>query len=84
MCRRRFSPNAVASVCNGRVKISHDRRANTTGRTPYLFCGKPVIITDNHVFCGGNCIGRLFTDDEGGKYVIGPQHKGMIETNPSL
>ena len=54
MYRKRFDRNAVASACNGRVKISHDRRANTTGRTPYLFCGDPVIITDNNVFRNGN------------------------------
>lgn len=32
MCRRRFSPNAVASSDGDHVRISHDRRANTTGR----------------------------------------------------
>ena len=83
MCRKRFSRNAVASVCNGRVRISHDRRANTTGRTPYLFCGKRVIITDNNVFCNGNWIGRLFIDDHGNKCVIGPHNKGLIEEVPS-
>ena len=79
MCRRRFSPNAVASVCNGRVRISHDRRANTTGRTPYIFCGKSVIITDNKVFRDGNWIGHLFIDDHGNKYVLGPHDKGRID-----
>jgi hypothetical protein len=83
MCRRRFSPNAVASVCNGHVRISHDRRANTTGRTPYMFCGDPVIITDNNVFRNGNWIGNLFIDDHGQKYVLGPHNKGYIETIPS-
>ena len=32
MCRRRFSPNAVASSDGEHVRLSHDRRANTTGR----------------------------------------------------
>ena len=84
MCRKRFDRNAVASACSGRVKISHDRRANTTGRTPYLFCGDPVIITDNNVFRNGNWIGYLFIDDHGQKYVLGPRNKGYIETIPSL
>lgn len=79
MCRKRFDRNAVASACSGRVKISHDRRANTTGRTPYLFCGDPVIITDNNVFRNGNWIGYLFIDDYGNKYVLGPHNKGCIE-----
>lgn len=84
MCRKRFDRNAIASSDGQHTRVIHDRRANTTGRTPYLFCGKKVIITDNNVFCNGNWIGHLFIDDKGGKYVIGPQHKGMIETNPSL
>lgn len=77
--RRRFDLNAVASSDGTRVRISHDRKANTTGRTPYTFCGKSVIITDEHVFLEGRCIGKLFTDSEGSKYVIGPNHKGYIE-----
>ena len=32
MCRRRFSPSAVASSDGDHVRISHDRPANTTGR----------------------------------------------------
>ena len=32
MCRRRFSPSAVASSDGDHVRISHDCRANTTGR----------------------------------------------------
>ena len=78
MCRKRFSPNAVASVCNGHVRISHDRRANTTGRTPYMFCGKSVIITNNNVYCNGSWIGHLYIDENGQKYVYGPKNKGMI------
>ena len=30
--RRKFNPNAVASSDGDHVRISHDRRANTTGR----------------------------------------------------
>ena len=32
MCRRRFNPNAVASSDGDHTRISHDRRAGTTGR----------------------------------------------------
>lgn len=84
MCRRRFSPNAVASVCNGHVRISHDRRANATGRTPFVFCGKKVIITNNNVYCNGNWIGRLFIDQYGQKHVCGPKNKGLIEEIQAL
>lgn len=81
--RHRFNPNAIASVCNGRVRISHDRRANSTGRTPYTFCGKRVIITNNNVYCNGNWIGHLYIDENGQKYVDGPKNKGRInETHP--
>lgn len=83
MCRRRFSPNAVASSDGQHIRVSHDRRANTTGRTPYMFCGKRVIITDNNVFCNGNWIGHLYIDDYGNKYVLGPRNKGRIEEIPS-
>ena len=79
MCRKRFDRNAIASSDGSRVRLSHDRRANTTGRTPYLFCGDPVIITDNNVFRNGNWIGYLFIDDYGNKYVLGPHNKGCIE-----
>lgn len=82
--RHRFNPNAVAGSDGIRTRVSHDRRANTTGRTPYTFCGDPVIITDNNVFRNGNWIGYLFIDDCGQKYVLGPHNKGYIETNPSL
>lgn len=30
--RRRFSPNAVASSDGNHTRVSHDRKANTTGR----------------------------------------------------
>lgn len=33
MSRRRFSMNAVASSDGVHTRVSHDRRANTTGRT---------------------------------------------------
>ena len=82
--RPRFSKNAVASVCNGHVRISHDRRANTTGRTPYLFCGKKVIITNNDVFRDGYWIGHLFIDQHGQKHVYGPKNKGLIEEIQTL
>ena len=32
MCRRRFSLSAVASSDGTHIRISHDRKANTTGR----------------------------------------------------
>jgi len=83
MCRKRFDRNSVASSDGQHIRVSHDRRANTTGRTPYLFCGDPVIITDNNVFRNGNWIGNLFIDDHGQKYVLGPHNKGYIETIPS-
>ena len=79
MCRHKFNPSAIASSDGQHTRVSHDRRANTTGRTPYLFCGDPVIITDNNVFRNGNWIGYLFIDDYGNKYVIGPHNKGCIE-----
>lgn len=40
--RRRFNPNAVASSDGVHTRVSHDRRANTTGRTErkqYAKCG---------------------------------------------
>lgn len=77
--RRKFSPNAVASVCNGHMRISHDRRANTTGRTPYMFCGEKVIIVNDSIYRNGNWIGHLFIDDYGNKYVLGPHNKGRID-----
>ena len=37
--RRRFNPNAVASSDGIHCRISHDRKANTTGRkTKKTFC----------------------------------------------
>ena len=77
--RRRFNPSAVASVCNGHVRISHDRRANTTGRSNTTFCGKKVIITNSDVFRDGYWIGHLYVDEYGQKYVLGPHNKGRIE-----
>ena len=82
--RRRFSPNAVASSDGDHTKVSHDRRANTTGRTEYAFCGDPVIITQNGVYRRGNRIGWCFTDDYGNKYLIGPSNKGRIDKIVSL
>jgi len=79
MRKKRFSPNAVASSDGQHIRVSHDRRANTTGRTPYMFCGKKVIITNNDVFRNGYWIGHLFIDDYGNKYVLGPHNKGRIE-----
>lgn len=78
MCRRRFNPASVASSDGNHVHLLHDRRANTTGRTPYLFCGKKVIITNNDVFRNGYWIGHLYVDDYGNKYVLGPHNKGRI------
>jgi hypothetical protein len=40
--RRKFSPSAVASSDGIHTRVSHDRRAGTTGRTtrtPYVKCG---------------------------------------------
>ena len=40
--RRRFSLGAVASSDGIHTRVSHDRKANTTGRTtrtPYAKCG---------------------------------------------
>lgn len=79
MCRRRFSPNAVASSDGKHVRLSHDRRANATGRSNTTFCGKKVIITNNDVFRNGYWIGHLYIDDYGNKYVLGPHNKGRIE-----
>ena len=78
MCRRRFSPNAVASSDGQHIHILHDRRANTTGRSNTTFCGKKVIVTNNDVFRNGYWIGHLHIDENGQKYVYGPKNKGMI------
>lgn len=81
--RRRFSPSAVASSDGAHIRIKHDRRANTTGRTEYEFCGRPVIITNNSVYATdtGKWIGHLRTDDYGNKYVYGSLSKGCIMKN---
>jgi hypothetical protein len=78
--RRRFSPNSVASSDGDHTRVSHDRRANATGRSEYAFCGHKVIITNNNVFRDGNWIGHLYIDDHGQKYVYGPSNKGRIKT----
>lgn len=42
MNRRRFSLNAIASSDGTHTRVSHDRKAGTTGRTtrtPYVKCG---------------------------------------------
>lgn len=79
MCRRRFNPNAIASSDGQHIRVSHDRRANTTGRSNTTFCGKKVIITNNDVFRNGYWIGHLYVDKYGQKYVLGPRNKGRIE-----
>lgn len=80
MCRKRFDRRAIASSDGEHVRVIHDRRANTTGRTPYMFGGKPVIITGHYVFCNGINIGRIYTDKEGRKCVSGKANKGLITT----
>lgn len=75
--RRKFNPNAVASAVGSRIRVSHDRPANTTGRTSHAFCGEPIIISDGYVYRKGNCIGRAF-ETEYGLYLIGPRDKGFI------
>lgn len=82
MCKKRFDRNAVASSDGQHTRVSHDRRANTTGRTPYLFCGKPVIVSENNVFRDGKWIGRLHINSYGQKCVYGPLNKGRIEQIP--
>ena len=44
--RRRFDRSAVASSDGAHTRVSHDRRANATGRSCYTFCGHKVIITN--------------------------------------
>lgn len=80
MNRRRFSLNAVASSDGTHLRVSHDRRANTTGRTDYTFCGKEVIITNDSVYAKstGRWLGYLYVDEHGIKYVFGPQNKGQL------
>lgn len=81
--RTRFSVNAVASSDGAHVRVRHDRRANTTGRTDYMFCGKPVVITAGSVFdkATGKWLGHLYINDYGDKYVRGPLNKGRLLTN---
>ena len=81
--RKRFDLNAVASSDGARTRISHDRRANTTGRTPYTFCGKEVIINCDNVYRkqDGSWLGYLYVDEHGQKYVYGPANKGPLVMN---
>ena len=83
MCRRKFSLSAVASSDGTHIRVSHDKRANTTGRTPYSFCGRPVIVStvENIVLDAttGKRLGHLYVSDNGTKYVYGPMHKGMLD-----
>lgn len=76
--RRRFSPSAVASSDGAHTRVSHDRKANLTGRSNYAFLGKKVIITDGNVFRNGHYIGRCITDDQGNKSVSGHYNNGII------
>ena len=78
--RRRFDRSAVASSDGAHTRVSHDRRANATGRSCYTFCGHKVIITNNNVFRDGCWIGHLYIDDHGQKYVYGPHNKGQLQT----
>lgn len=80
MNRRRFAMNAVASSDGIHTRVKHDRKANATGRSEYVFCGHKVIITNNNVFRDGNWIGHLYIDDKGNKWVYGPNNKGEILT----
>lgn len=77
--RKRFCPNSIASSDGVHMHILHDKRANTTGRTPYKFCGKEVIITAGKVFLKstGRVLGQL-TINEGHKYVTGPKACGVL------
>ena len=84
--RHKFNPTAVAGSDGIHTRVSHDRRPNTTGRTPYTFCGKQVIVTDNRVYIKdtGRYIGYFHIDENGHKYVYGPYNKGRLEsTNTS-
>lgn len=79
--RQRFNINAIASSNGNRTRIKHDRRANTTGRTPYKFCGKEVIVTAGKVFLKstGRVLGYL-TINKGHKYVAGLEACGILTT----
>lgn len=76
--RRRFDRSAIASSDGVHTRVSHDRRANATGRSCYAFLGKKVIISDNGVYSNGHFIGRCITDDQGNKFVSGINHNGII------
>lgn len=76
--RRRFDRSAVASSDGDHTRVSHDRKANLTGRSNYAFLGKKVIITDGNVFRNGHCIGKCVTDDQGNKFVSGVNNNGII------
>lgn len=76
--RKRFNPNAVASSDGDHTRVSHDRKANTTGRSDYTFLGKKVIISNNEVYSNGHYIGKCITDDYGNKYVKGVNNNGII------
>lgn len=81
--RRRFNVNAVASTDGQHIRVKHDKRANTSGRTEYEFCGHPVIISNGGVYRTdtGKWIGHLYEDDHGQKWVYGPLNKGQIMRN---
>lgn len=76
--RRRFSTNAVASSDGDHTRVSHDRKANLTGRSNYAFLGKKVIITEGNVFRNGYFIGKCVIDDQGNRFVSGINHNGII------
>ena len=76
--RRRFTLNAVASSDGAHVRVSHDRKANLTGRSNYAFLGKKVIITEGNVFRNGYFIGKCVIDDQGNRFVSGINHNGII------
>lgn len=80
MNRRRFSLNAIASSDGVHTRVIHDRRANTTGRTSYKYCGQEVILTGNNVFLkkNGCWLGYLHVDRRGIKYIHGPHNMGRI------
>lgn len=79
--RQRFNANAVASSDGNRTRIKHDRRANTTGRTPYKFLGKEVIVTSGNVFAKstGKWLG-YFAINKGNICVTGPKVRGILTT----
>ena len=78
--RRRFSPNAVASSDGDHTRVSHDRRANATGRSCYTFLGKKVIVTEGNVFRNGHWIGKCIIDDQGNRFVSGNRYNGNIKS----